>query len=156
MSHPVLRTKPNAYARKRSPLRPSHASPTSAALRSSAPHPEPLDAFPVTRYLSQAQNRVKPSPGPPFGRSPASSPACAAAPSARSALSHSIKIQRPRSDLTRVNPLMFFQRPPPFLGNQLVVHISSKIFTNQPFFFCFSPCAFTKLNPLSRSCSFVG
>ena len=77
-------------------------------------------------------------------------------PSARSALSHSIKIQWPRSDLTRVKPLTFCKRAPPFQGNQPVVHISSKIFTNQPFFFCFSPCAFTKLNPLSRSCIFAG
>ena len=72
LSSPFSLSLSPSCARKRSPLRPSHASPTSAALRSSAPRPEPLDAFPVTRYLSQAQNRVKPSPGPPFGRSPAS------------------------------------------------------------------------------------
>ena len=62
-----------------SPSLPCCASSMSAALRSSAHRPEPLDAFPVAPSFSSAFPRVKPPPDGRFRPSPASSPPLAAA-----------------------------------------------------------------------------
>ena len=151
-------------------------SPTRVALGAPSHLHNTTSGLRMMRTHSQAQARVKSTPGVPDYRTPASlSPRAAAGEESRRAspppappnhpgrqiwnqrprldpspsnLSHPIWIQAPRSKRTG-SPCQFCLRAPTFLPYQPALLCSSKIFTDRPYFYRFNPRAFWNLCPQS-------